>query len=1019
MKNNNKKFLGIVVCFLLATPGLILAQQQVRGKVTDATGNTLPGVTILVQGTTTGTSTDVDGNYEIQVPEGGVLVYSSIGYLTKEVPVAGNTVIDIVMEEDIQRLDEVVVIGYGTVRKEDATGSVSVVSAKEFNRGAITTPQELLMGKSAGVVITTTGGAPGSNAQIRIRGGSSMSGSNDPLIVLDGVPLDTRQVAGMGNPFTMINPNDIESFTVLKDASATAIYGSRASNGVIIITTKSGTAGKPLVLNYTTNLSLSTIPEFLEVMSGDELRAVAAEQLEAGLPGLNVKALTRLGTANTDWQDEIFTNSFGQDHNLSASGTYKNTPYRFSLGYTNQNGILRTTNLERGSLGIKVTPTLLDEHLSVDVNLKGIYSAENFSETGAVTGAFAYDPTQPVKNGNTRFGGYHTWTNLSDTLPDGSLNPEGYPNPIGVTNPVAQIEQTDNSSEVFRSLGNVIFDYKFHFLPELRANLNLGYDYYETLNGISNAPADAAFTFRSGIGRLRDYYQEGSNNLLEFYLNYTKDISSISSAVDLTGGYSWQHFRREGYRHERNIEETIWTDSINYANEYFLVSFFGRLNYSLLDRYLLTLSVRNDGSSRFSEDNRWGLFPAAAFAWKIDSEPFFDGVNIVNELKLRLGYGITGQQAIVSGQQTVTRADEENFSRNYYPYLAIYRYSDPTAYYQFGNEYIPTLRPDPYDIDIKWEETTTLNAGIDFGVFNGRISGSVDVYQRKTEDLLNFVPIAAGTNFSNFLLTNVGSLENRGVEVTLNLQPVFTKDWFWMIGTTVSYNKNEITKLTAIDDPAYTGVSTGGISGGVGNFIQNNNVGFPVNSFFVFQQVYDTDGMPVEGLYVDRSGSGGEVSGNNLNKYHYKQPAPDVLMGITSRVNYKNLDFTFSGRLSLGNYVYNNVASDRAVYSSMYNQSGFFNNLPKQVEDTRFVTPQYFSDFYIENGSFFRMDNMSIGYNISNFFSAKLAARLSFTVQNAFIITEYKGLDPEVENGIDNNVYPRPRVFVLGINVTL
>ena len=476
-----------------------------------------------------------------------------------------------------------------------------------------------------------------------------------------------------------------------------------------------------------------------------------------------------------------------------------------------------------------------------------------------------------------------------------------------------------------------------------------------------------------------------------------KDLESIKSKVDVTGGYSWQHFYKDGSSFVRNGDETQVSDSSKFINENYLVSFFGRLNYTFMDRYLFTATLRDDGSSRFAKDNRWGLFPAAAFAWKINEEAFLKNVTVVSDLKLRLGWGITGQQDI----------------GNDYPYLPVYRGSTATAQYQFGNTFYNTLRPNPYDRNIKWEETTTYNIGLDFGFMKNRITGSIDAYQRDTKDLLNFIPIAAGSNFSNFLTTNVGNLVNKGVELTLNAQAVSTKDWSWNIGFNAAYNENKITKLTKTDDPNYTGVDVGLIGGGVGNFIQNQRVGMPSNSFFVFQQVYGADGMPIEGLYVDRTGNGGTVTSNNLNKYHYKKPAPDVTLGINSRVAYKQFDFSFSGRANIGNYVYNNVASG-ALYSTVYNQSGFFNNIPKQSENAKFTNTQYFSDFYIENASFFKMDNMSAGYNFKKF----LQARLSFTVQNAFTITKYKGLDPEVDGGIDNNFYPRPRVFVLGVNLT-
>jgi len=980
---------------------------SVSGRVTDANdGQTIPGVTILVQNTSTGTITDIDGKYSLNVDPGATLVFSFVGYNTQEIAVGNQTKINVVLVPSITTLEEAVIIGYGTVKKSDATGSVAVVSSKDFNRGAITSAQELLAGKATGVVITSNGGAPGASSTIRIRGGSSLNTSNDPLIVIDGVAIDNTGISGSANILSTINPNDIESFTVLKDASATAIYGSRASNGVILITTKRGTSAgsKKLKISYNGNISMNTIPSTLEVLSGDEFRELATDLKNRGFSGLNDKALRRLGSENTDWQSEIYESSMTQDHNLSFYGNLKSLPYRVSLGYTDQDGIVRLTNMKRTTAAVSLNPTLLNNHLKIDFNLKGSQEKHQFGDAGAVGSSVAFDPTQPVLNGNTRFGGYFTWANLSDTLANGQMDPNGDPNPIGVSNPVALLEQTENNSTVNRSIGNMQFDYKVHFLPELRAILNLGYD-YSSSEGINNAPETAAFTFRDGIGRYVDYTQDKKMELLDFYFNYVKELSSLSSKVDLTAGYSWQHFQREGTSWTRTEQQNINKDSLRYTdyiNENFLVSFFGRLNYSLMDKYLLTVTMRNDGSSRFSEENRWGLFPAAAFAWKMNNEGFLSNYDKLTDLKLRLGWGITGQQDI---------------GDNYYPYQAIYQVADPTAYYQFGNDWIPTLRPNRYDKNIKWETTTTYNIGFDYGFFNNRVTGAIDAYVRQTDDLIANIPIPSGTNFSNFLTTNVGSLENRGIEFMIDVKPIVTKDVSWNIGYNISYNKNEITKLLLTEDPDFTGVAVGGISGGVGNFIQRQSIGSAANSFYVFQQVYDVNGMPIEGLYIDRSGEGGNVAGNDENKFLYEKPAPDVVMGLSSTFRYKNFDAMVSARVNLGNYVYNNVASDRAVYSSLYNQSGFFNNLPTQVNNTKFNNPQYWSDFYVENASFFRLDNISVGYNVNKLFTEKLDARFSFTVQNAFIITKYNGLDPEVSGGIDNNIYPRARTFVLGVNV--
>ena len=986
--------------FLLAVLTLpaFAQEKSISGTVTDASSKeSLIGVTVQVQGTTIGTATDIDGKFNLKVKPGQKLLFSFVGYVSQTVDVAQQTSLKIALSPQTQGLDEVVVIGYGTVKKNDATGAVSTVSSKDFAKGGITSPQDLIVGKSAGTVITSSGGAPGAGSTIRIRGGSSMSASNDPLIIIDGFPVSNSGISGLANPLSTINPNDIETFTVLKDASATAIYGSRASNGVILITTKKGTAGKPMKIEYNGTFSANTIPAYMDVMSGDEFRSMSLDLAQKNAVGLSMGALGRLGNQNTNWQKEIYQTALAHDHNISLSGGVKTMPYRASLGYTNQNGILKTTNMERSTLAIGLDPSFLEKSLKVSFNIKGSYTKQNFGDQGAVGSAVFFDPTQPVMNGNSKFGGYYTWINLSDVLPDGSMDPNGSPNPIGVSNPVAMLNQTDNKSTVKRVLGNIQLDYRFPFLPDLRANVNAGYDYFTTV-GHNNAPNNAAFTFRNGIGRVNEYSQTGKTELFDFYLNYVKDLKSAKSKIDATAGYSWQHFYKDGTSFSSNGDGTQISDNhSSFINENYLISFFGRLNYTFMERYLLTFTVRDDGSSRFASANRWGIFPAAAVAWKIKDESFLKNVNAVSDLKLRLGWGITGQQDI----------------GNDFPYLPVYRESTATAQYQFGNTFYNTLRPNPYDANIKWEQTATYNLGLDFGFLKNRISGSIDAYKRETKDLLNFIPIAAGSNFSNFLTTNVGNLENKGIELSITGQIITSKDLNWSVGFNAAYNENKITKLTKTDDPNYPGVDVGLIGGGVGNFIQNQSVGFPSNSFFVFQQVYGSNGMPIEGLYVDRTGSGGTITSNNLNKYHYKKPAPDYTLGINTRLSYKQLDFSFSGRANIGNYVYNNVASG-ALYSTVYNQSGFFNNLPKQVNNAKFTNTQYFSDFYVENASFFKMDNMSVGYNFEKFYRA----RLSLTVQNAFTITKYKGLDPEVNGGIDNNFYPRPRVYVLGVNLT-
>ncbi len=974
-----------LLMLLLFLPGIMDAQDfNITGKVTDnSNGETMPGVYVMVKGTSTGAVTDANGTYTVKVSNSdAVLVFSFLGYTSQEITVGANKVIDVALVPDVKLLEEVVVIGYGTVKKADATGSVAVVGSDDFNKGAIVTPQQLMVGKSAGVVITTGNGAPGSGSTIRIRGGSSMSASNDPLIVIDGVPLDNNTPSGMGNPLSMVNPNDIESMTVLKDASATAIYGSRASNGVILITTKKGMS--KFKVAYNGNMSVNTVPNTLDVLSGNEFRSLITD-----LYGSSSVAAGRLGTANTDWQKEIYRTSISTDHNLSVSGTYKQLPYRASFGYTNDNGILKTSNFNRTTLAVGVNPSMFDDHLKVNVNVKGMYTNTQFANEGAVGSALTFDPTQPV-NDAASSNGYYYWKDNDDN-----------PIKIATSNPVAQLELTEDIANVLRSVGNVQFDYKFHFLPDLHANLNMGYDYSES-DGTVDVPEDASWTYDpvNGGGIKRIYDQKRKNSLFDFYLNYVKDLESFSSRIDLTAGYSWQHFWREGSTYETNIAETVVNTDQPYETENYLVSFFGRLNYTLLDKYLLTFTLRDDGSSRFAEENRWGLFPSVALAWKINSESFLENSNLISDLKLRLGYGVTGQQDVTT---------------NDFPYLAQYTLSDDYARYMFGSVLYNTYRPEGYDKNIKWEETTTYNVGLDFGFLKNRITGTIDVYSRETEDLINTIPVPAGSNLTNKITTNVGNLTNKGVEFTINGKVISTSDLSWELAYNIGYNENKITKLTQTDDPSYQGVATGGISGGVGSNIQIHSVDYPVFSYYVYQQVYDNNGDPIEGLYVDREPDGVL---NSSDLYRYKKPAADVLMGISSSLNYKNWDFSFSGRFSFGNYIYNNVASTRGTYLDAYNPGlNYTSNVLASSRDTKFSSAQYFSDYYVENGSFFRMDNISLGYRFTNLMQNKINLRVGAVVQNAFVITKYSGLDPEIFGGIDNNIYPRPRIFMLGVNV--
>jgi iron complex outermembrane receptor protein len=973
-------FLGILVSGAINAQGI-----RVSGKITDAAdGSSLVGVTIQEKGTINGTNTDGNGNFSLTVAPNGTLVISYIGYASQEVVVNGRTVINIVMAVANLKLNEVVVIGYGTVKKSDATGSIVAVSSKDFNQGAITSPQDLLVGKSAGVVITNAGGAPGAGATILVRGGSSLNASNKPLIIIDGVPIDNNDVAGSSNFLSFVNPNDIETFTVLKDASATAIYGSRASNGVILITTKKGKAGSKMSITYNGNTSISSAIKFLDVYTGDQLRQIALDHIDL----YGADNLSKLGTANTNWQKQIFRNAVSQDHNLSLTGSYKTLPYRVSLGYTDQNGILKNTDMQRMTGAISLDPTFLNNSLKVSINAKGMSTNNNFGDAGALGSAINMDPTQPVKDGNPASDGYFQWSNYGANL--------------GTPNPVEQLLATDNKSVVNRVIGNIQFYYALPFIQGLNANLNLATDYTKS-TGHDNLPSTAPSVLTSPLfGKLNDYSGKNYNNLLDFYLSYSKDLTSINSKIEATAGYSWQHFKREGNSYTRGIVDDTHpyqkSDSSSFATENFLVSFFGRLNYTLMDKYLLTVTVRDDGSSRFAKGNQWGIFPAVALAWKIKNEAFLKDVEALSDLKLRLGWGETGQQDIVG---------------NDYPSQARYMISSPGSYYLIGGDYLPTLRPSAYDPTIKWEQTATQNLGLDFGFLKDRITGSFDIYKRVTTNLLNTVTIPSGSNFSNTLLTNVGSLENRGAEISLNIVPISQKDMSLTIGFNLSYNMNKITKLLITNDPNYIGILYGNAFTGQ---IQVTRVGYPSYSYFVNKQVYDASGYPIEGLYVDLSGKGGTVNGNTSDQYIFHNPIPDYLMGLSARFNYKNFDISASARASIGNYVYNAVAAG-ASYDQMY-QIGYWKNFTTFLSDTRFVKRQFTSDYFVSNASFLKLDNLSAGYKFDHILNNKLSARISLTAQNLMTITKYKGLDPEVPGGVDNNFYPRPRTYMLGISLT-
>ncbi|MGB8191444.1 MAG: TonB-dependent receptor [Chitinophagaceae bacterium] len=986
-----KRLLRWAALPLLLLCGQLYAQERVvTGKVSDSSGAPIVSATVSVKGVNRVTLTDASGNFRLTVPANvTTLTISSVGFSPQEVSITGNAV-QVVLQRDNQALNEVVVIGYGSVRKKDLTGSVTTITARDFQSGVINTPEQLISGKVPGLAITSNGGQPGAGSTIRIRGGSSLSASNDPLIVVDGVPLDNGSISGATNQLSFINPNDIESFTVLKDASAAAIYGTRASNGVILITTKKGRGGA-LRVNFNSVNSVSSIVKKVDVLSADEFRSIVNARGTAAQKAM-------LGSFNTDWQDQIYQTAFGSDNNISISGGLKSLPYRLSLGYLNQEGVLRTDKLQRTSVGLVLNPTFFNNHLKVDINLKGTAQQTRFGNTGAIGGAVSFNPTQPVTVKSDRFGGYFEYLDAAAAT--------GLVNLVG-RNPVGLLEQRIDKSNPRRAIGNIQFDYKFHFLPELRANLNLGYDLSEGKGTVyvSDSAADGYIAGGTG-GQNNPYRQKKRNTVFEFYLNYAKGLDKIQSRFDVTAGYAYNNYLTTNYSFASFNAQGVKFPNSDPAfpfnkPEHTLLSYFGRANYTFKDRYLLTATVRRDASSRFAPNNRWGLFPSIALAWQMKEESFLKNNSVISDLKLRLSYGVTGQQDGIGN----------------YDYLAYYALSATGASYQFGDVFLQGFRPGGFYSNRKWEETSTANLGLDFGLLDNRISGSIDVYHKKTSDLLNNVPQPAGTNFSAFIVANVGDMENKGVEFNISAQPVRKQNFSWDVNFNITYNKNTITNLTVVPkDINYPGFPSGSIAGGIGGqFVFINAVDFSKSTFNLYKQVYDSAGRPVEGVFVDLN-EDGIINQNDL--YKGKTANPTVFMGFSSSVRYKKLNASFVLRANVGNYVYNNNYSQTGTYNQILGNAVLY-NASRSVLETGFMgnSQQLLSDYYIQNGSFLRMDNLNIGYNVGKIYRRAANLRLSFIVQNVFTITKYKGLDPEVGSGIDNNIYPRPRTFSLGINI--
>jgi TonB-dependent starch-binding outer membrane protein SusC len=947
--------------------------RTVKGVVSDATG-AIPSVSVIEKGTTNGVVTDLDGKFSLAVGNNAVLVFSFVGYTTQEVVIGTQNVFNITLAEDSKTLGEVVVVGYGTQKKKDLTGSIATVTEKNFQKGNITTAEQLVAGKIAGVSITPNGGAPGSGSRIRIRGGSSLS-ADDPLIVVDGVPLASDGIGGIANGLSLINPNDIESITVLKDASAAAIYGSRASNGVILVITKKGKKGEAFHANFSSVVSYATPVKFVPVLTGDEFRDLVNKVGNSTQKGL-------LGKENTDWQSLIYRNALSHDDNLSFSGTVAKTlPYRLNLGYLNQNGILLNSNMDRKSLSLNVNPRLLDDHLKVDFSYKGSFATSKFADEGAIGSAVSFDPTQSPYSSKDAFQGYTEWL------------AGGVPNTLAGKNPLGLLSSRQDVFNVNRHIANAIVDYKFHFFPDLRVNFNVAIDQANT-DGTTKKDSTAASAFASkGVNNATT--ESRTAKTFESYLNYVKEVNGIRA--DVMVGYGYQDFYFEGVNNFFNQKGVRQGDTIpsnlRPQSQSTLVSFFGRANFGFKDRYLLTFTVRRDGSSKLAPGYKWITYPAAAFAWRMTQDGI--GQGLFSDLKLRLGYGVTGQQDGIG---------------TYEGYKG-YTLGGNTVQYPFGSTYVSTLRPNGFNEQITWQKTTTFNGGLDFALKNERLSGAIDVYQRETTNLFNDVNVPALSNFTNVVKSNVGTLENTGIELTLNTVPVKTKQLTWEANFVLAYNINKITKLTLTDDPAYIGIETGGISGGVNNQIQLHQVGSPKSSFYVYQQVYAENGKPIEGVYVDRNKDGKITSDD---KYLYQKPDANYTLGFTSNLSYNDLSFGFVLRGSIGNYMYSNRNSS-GTYGS--NSLAYLYNPARNVLETGFVNAQYFSDYYVQNASFLKMDNLTLGYNLSSLLKTKLNVQLNAVVQNVFTVTKYDGVDPEIGNGIDNNIYLRPRTYSLGINV--
>ena len=983
IQNLAKRSLLLVALFVIGCLQLMAQTRTIKGEVTDAqNGEALIGATVMVEGEKGGTVTDFDGNFSLQVSSSAKKIkVSYIGYIDKILSISDN--MKVKLESDSKALADVVVIGYGTARKSDLTGSVATVKSKDFNKGLVSSPEQLINGKVSGVQIMSNSGSASAGSTIRVRGGASLNASNDPLIVLDGVPLEQGGISGNSSNFlSMINPSDIESMTVLKDASSTAIYGSRASNGVIIITTKKGQQGAVKV-NFNTTNSLQTRAQMVDMLSRDEFVNVINQ-----FGTDNQKSL--LGTANTDWNDEVYRTAFGTDNNLSVSGSIdKWLPFRVSVGYYNQSGLVRKDNVERWTGNVVLTPSFFQDHLKLTINAKGTLNNNSFNNGGAVWAAATFNPTIPVYSGNDKYGGYNE-----------ALDADGVPVNAGVRNPRGLVDLYDSKSKVSRFIGSMDVDYKVHFLPDLKLHATVGADYAKG-DGTVYVPAYAAQSYNKdeSLGGSDYKYgpQKNENRLLTLYANYAKYFEDIKSNVDLTAGYDYQYWKSTTPLYYTKSAAGTNLSTVK-ASDYrhVMLSYYGRINYSFDGKYLLTATVRRDASSRFSKDTRWGTFPSVALGWTLTEEPWLKNQKVLSNLKLRASYGVTGQQEGIGN----------------YNYLPVYTYSVTGAEAFINGQYINTYRPEAYVSDLKWETTTSWNFGLDFGFLNGRIGGAIDFYTRKTKDLLASVPTAAGTNFSKTILTNVGNVDSKGIEVSLNATPIQTKDWEWNLSYNFTWQNMKVKNLSLIKGGSQTNVKVGPSIDAYQ--FQVLSEGYEPYMFYVYHQLYDSKtGKPIEGAYADLNNDG-EI--NDADLYRYHSPAPKYIMGLSTSLRYKQLTLGMSFRANIDNYVYNGMGMSTGAFETVSYNNSQLNNLNTSFLKTGFKTRQYLSDYYVENASFLKLDNLSLSYNVGKI-NKWASLTVSAMVQNVFTITGYSGTDPEVPNGMDNSFYPRPRTYSVSLGL--